>query len=103
MSGQAKMSLRDDATWKDIGLTDYSDSLVVSLDFQTTSKKKLKRIFNPSPMWTGSCRIRKNKSLALGKLKIGLNKTKQDERLSFSDAGANRQWHTGENNREAIR
>ena len=44
------MSLRDDATWKDIGLTDYSDSLVVSLDFQTTTKKKLKRIFNPSPM-----------------------------------------------------
>ena len=40
LSGQAKMSLRDDATWKDIGLTDYSDSLVVSLDFQTTTKKK---------------------------------------------------------------
>ena len=54
-------------------------------------------------MWTGSCRIRKNKSLTLGKLKIGLNKTKQDERLSFSDAGANRQWHTREYNREAIR
>lgn len=45
MSGQAKMSLRDDATWKDIGLTDYSDSLVVSLEFQITSKKKIKKDF----------------------------------------------------------
>ena len=39
------MSLRDDATWKDIGLTDYSDSLVVSLEFQITSKKKIKKDF----------------------------------------------------------
>lgn len=74
---------------KKIGLTDYSDSLIGSWDFQTTAQETWRKIFKPSPMEAGSCRTSKNRSLARGQLKTG--KIKQGERLSPYDARANRQ------------
>lgn len=49
LPAQVKVSLRHHAAWKEIGQADYSDSSIVSWNFQTTAKESWKRYLNHLP------------------------------------------------------